>query len=220
MTETLGLSTEEAILMHKWFLDSKPGDNRMAGGLKALMDYAEVAAQTIGTVTAEAGNWFSNMFDTVGDFFKTTQVPTVNPNYVEPTGGVHFASGGIIPAKGGLINGPSHAAGGVRGTGRFNNVEVEGGEAIVNKNSTQKFLPLLSKLNELGGGNAFVSNSDRMLGGFKNLSGVGENNKTIHIKLNGTLKYSSNTVTAKMDLYELAEKIENITGGQSYSGVR
>lgn len=210
MTETLGLSTEEAILMHKWFLNSKPGDNPLSGGLKALMDYAKIAAEKIGAVTKGAADFVT----------ADSEVPTANPNYVEPTGSLHFASGGVIPAKGGLVMGPSHAAGGVRGTGMFGNIEVEGNEAIINKNSTQKFLPLLSKLNELGGGKAFVSNSDHMLGGFKNLSGVGENNKTIHIKLNGTLKYSSNIVTAKMDLYELAEKIENITGGQSYSGVR
>lgn len=48
---------------------------------------------------------------------------------------------------GGLLQGPSHAEGGIRGSGRFANVEVEGGEFIMNKQSTAKFLPLLKQMN-------------------------------------------------------------------------
>ncbi len=46
------------------------------------------------------------------------------------------------------IEGPSHANGGVR-------IEAEGGEAIINKRSTSMFLPLLSAINEAGGGVPF-----------------------------------------------------------------
>lgn len=48
---------------------------------------------------------------------------------------------------GGLISGPSHAQGGIRGTGRFANVEVEGGEFINNKISTANNLPALRMIN-------------------------------------------------------------------------
>ena len=51
-------------------------------------------------------------------------------------------------AKGGLLQGASHANGGIQGTGAFNNVEVEGGEFIVNKDATARNLPLLSAINE------------------------------------------------------------------------
>lgn len=47
--------------------------------------------------------------------------------------------------KGGMINGRSHNEGGV-------DINAEGGEAIINKRSTAAFLPLLSAINEAGGG--------------------------------------------------------------------
>lgn len=52
-------------------------------------------------------------------------------------------------ARGKYIEGPSHAAGGVH-------IEAEGGETIINKKSSRMFLPLLSAINELGGGVPFV----------------------------------------------------------------
>lgn len=59
-------------------------------------------------------------------------------------------------AEGGLLQGRSHAEGGipltVGGQGGF---EAEGGEAIINKKSTSMFKPLLSAINEAGGGVAF-----------------------------------------------------------------
>lgn len=47
--------------------------------------------------------------------------------------------------KGGMVNGRSHNEGGV-------DINAEGGEAIINKRSTAAFLPLLSAINEAGGG--------------------------------------------------------------------
>ena len=49
-------------------------------------------------------------------------------------------------AKGGVLNGPSHAQGGVKTS--FG--ELEGGEYVVNKRSTQSFMPLLSAINSVG----------------------------------------------------------------------
>ena len=48
--------------------------------------------------------------------------------------------------KGGLLNGPSHANGGMHITG--SNIEVEGGEYIINKESSKKYLGLLEAINE------------------------------------------------------------------------
>lgn len=50
-------------------------------------------------------------------------------------------------ADGGMLKGPSHADGGIRGTGRFNNIEVEGGEFVVNKRDTARNLSLLTAIN-------------------------------------------------------------------------
>ena len=51
-------------------------------------------------------------------------------------------------ADGGVLNGPSHAAGGIK----LGNLEVEGGEAVINKRSTSRFLPLLDAINAAGNG--------------------------------------------------------------------
>jgi hypothetical protein len=57
-------------------------------------------------------------------------------------------------AEGGIVNGPSHAEGGVpftvRGQGGY---EMEGGEYIVNKKSTQKYKTLLDQINGYGKSN-------------------------------------------------------------------
>ena len=66
------------------------------------------------------------------------------------------AARGMLLEDGGMINGNSHANGGVPFSvdGQLG-FEAEGGEAIINKRSTQMFAPLLSAINEAGGGVAF-----------------------------------------------------------------
>lgn len=55
-------------------------------------------------------------------------------------------------AKGGILQGNSHADGGIQTA--FG--ELEGGEAVINKNSTKLFRPILSALNRAGGGKSFA----------------------------------------------------------------
>jgi hypothetical protein len=54
--------------------------------------------------------------------------------------------------RGGTLFGPSHEEGGIRGTGAFGGIEVEGGEMIINKRSARMYGPLLSRINQAGGG--------------------------------------------------------------------
>lgn len=63
---------------------------------------------------------------------------------------------GTVAARGMIIRGKSHAEGGVPFTvnGR-SGFEAEGGEAIINKRSTAMFRPLLSEINQIGGGRKF-----------------------------------------------------------------
>lgn len=51
--------------------------------------------------------------------------------------------------KGGLLYGKSHEEGGIKTDG---GIELEGNEMVINKRSTAAFLPLLSAINEAGGG--------------------------------------------------------------------
>ena len=66
------------------------------------------------------------------DFQKESAPPTMGKNY----------------AMGGMIEGPRHSQGGVP-------LEAEGGEAIMTRGAVTAFAPLLSTLNQMGGGTSF-----------------------------------------------------------------
>ena len=53
-------------------------------------------------------------------------------------------------ANGGMLNGPSHAQGGMPILG--SNIEVEGGEFVVNKRSAKKYQNTLNAINSMGNG--------------------------------------------------------------------
>ena len=72
-----------------------------------------------------------------------------------------FEDGGLIPtmANGGMVNGPSHANGGVKySLARGGNVELEGGEGVINKRamSIPSVRNQASRLNQIGGGVTFA----------------------------------------------------------------
>lgn len=68
-----------------------------------------------------------------------------------------FEKGGLLKFNnGGVLNGPSHANGGIPfSVGGRLGFEAEGGEAIINKRSTAMFRPMLSAINAAGGGVSF-----------------------------------------------------------------
>jgi hypothetical protein len=65
-----------------------------------------------------------------------------------------YKQGGILKRKtmagGGLVVGPSHEYGGVKFQG--GGIELEGNEAVINRNSTVNYMGLLSQINQSGGG--------------------------------------------------------------------
>lgn len=93
-------------------------------------------------------------------------------------------------AEGGILQGKSHAQGGipftVAGQAGF---EAEGGEAIINKKSTKMFAPLLSAINQAGGGIPFNTQAGTIFarGGVPNITtaaqrqvdGISANNDAI-----------------------------------------
>jgi hypothetical protein len=54
--------------------------------------------------------------------------------------------------EGGLIGGRRHAQGGVM-------IEAEGGEAVMTRGAVSMFAPMLSMMNQMGGGTSFSSNA-------------------------------------------------------------
>lgn len=98
--------------------------------------------------------------------------------------------------KGGMLYGPPHSQGGMPILG--SNIEVEGGEYVVNKNSAKKFKNTLNAINSMGnggiitprkmaGGGSIVVNQ----GGIGTSSSLGVENVSvdpININLSGTIK--------------------------------
>ena len=71
---------------------------------------------------------------------------------------ITFANGGMIEefANGGMVHGKSHAQGGEKFAVGGRVVELEGGEAVINKRSTAMFGRQLSAMNAAGGGVKFA----------------------------------------------------------------
>lgn len=80
------------------------------------------------------------------------QIATIAASPIEAAdGGLLTEDGGLTKLEtGGVVQGPSHAAGGVRGTGAFNNVEVEGGEAVIPRDATERNAEVIHKLLTVG----------------------------------------------------------------------
>ena len=118
--------------------------------------------------------------------------------------------GGLIPqfADGGMVHGPSHAQGGVKFNAGGRVVELEGGEAVINKRSTAMFHSQLSSMNQAGGGKRFAdggimpgtSNMLSSVGGGINMAGFTEeiingiNNKKV-IVTESDISTSQNNVS-------------------------
>ena len=68
-----------------------------------------------------------------------------------------FGNGGVVEyANGGMVHGRSHAQGGEKFAVGGRVVELEGGEAVINKRSTAMFRNQLSAMNAAGGGVKFA----------------------------------------------------------------
>ena len=89
--------------------------------------------------------------------------------------GQKFARGGMIEefANGGMVHGKSHAQGGERFAVGGRVVELEGGEAVINKRSTAMFSSQLSAMNAAGGGVKFAD------GGLLNQAFISANNNSM-----------------------------------------
>lgn len=82
--------------------------------------------------------------------YENTTIESKDTN-MNVSGDVYLNGEKITPQKGangGLLVGPSHAGGGMKIA--HSNIEVEGGEFVVNKNATRKNIDLLTKINAPG----------------------------------------------------------------------
>ena len=114
------------------------------------------AKATIDTYLAASAALASAGNPIVGAVFAALAIAQGLAN-VAQINGVQFGRGGLVQFNnGGLLNGPSHAQGGIPfSVGGRVGFEAEGGEAIINKRSTAMFRSQLSAINAAGGGVRF-----------------------------------------------------------------
>lgn len=146
--------------------------NRLDSGLIAQEEYdsqvakldADLAKKQAklereAAIREKAMNTFSVIINTAAAIMETYKKlgwPLALPGIIQIgiTSAAQLATIAAAPlpkaSRGGLISGPTHAAGGVP-------IEAEGGETIINRRSSKAYLELLSLINQAGGGVPFVA---------------------------------------------------------------
>ena len=99
-------------------------------------------------------------------------------------------------ANGGMVHGNSHAQGGEKFAVGGRVVELEGGEAVINKRSTSMFKGQLSAMNAAGGGVKFAD------GGLMNMPSFAQSqfNATSQAGMMGAMGQSSRVVVVESDI--------------------
>ena len=109
-----------------------------------------------------------------------------------------FEKGGVVEAyaNGGMVQGKSHAQGGEKFAVGGRVVELEGGEAVINKRSTAMFKNQLSAMNAAGGGVKFAD------GGLMNMPSFAQSqfNAVGQENMMGAIGQNSRVVVVEADI--------------------
>ena len=119
-----------------------------------------------------------------------------------------FGDGGIIEtfANGGMVHGKSHAQGGEKFAVGGRVVELEGGEAVINKRSTAMFSRQLSAMNSAGGGVKFADGGLLNMPSFsqQQFNAIGQN------QMAGAIGGSSKVVVVEADITDSQNSVSVI----------
>ena len=176
------LENEELVESEKQLIKEESNAKILALQKKAVDNELKEQQRQVAQTSALFGN-LSSVVKSLGVEFKGLAIAqatidtyaAANAAYrsgaaLSPLAGVAAAAAAIVSglanvnsiknqkfALGGMVDGPSHANGGVKFAvgGRVN--ELEGGEAVINKRSTKMFAPMLSAMNVAGGGVKFAN---------------------------------------------------------------
>jgi hypothetical protein len=109
-------------------------------------------------------------------------------------------------AKGGILSGKSHAQGGIKTP--FG--ELEGGEAVINKRSTNMFKGTLSRINEAGGGVRFASGGILGQGTSQGTTQEGTDLGGILTTLNDRLSQPIRSFVVESDVSETQNRVSRL----------
>ena len=119
-----------------------------------------------------------------------------------------FGNGGVIDtfAHGGMVHGKSHAQGGEKFAVGGRVVELEGGEAVINKRSTAMFRNQLSAMNVAGGGVKFAD------GGLMNMPSFAQSqfNATSQAGMMGAIGQGGKVVVVESDISDVQNTVSVI----------
>jgi len=119
-----------------------------------------------------------------------------------------FGNGGVIEefANGGMVHGKSHAQGGEKFAVGGRVVELEGGEAVINKRSTAMFGRQLSAMNAAGGGVKFADGGLLNQPSFsqQQFNAIGQN------QMMGAMGSSSKVVVVEADITDSQNSVSVI----------
>ncbi|QDP67822.1 MAG: putative minor tail protein [Prokaryotic dsDNA virus sp.] len=128
-----------------------------------------------------------------------------------------FEDGGIIAsddkyAKGGMVYGKSHAQGGEKFSAGGRVVELEGGEAVINRKSTAMFRNQLSAMNEAGGGVRFADGGLLTSPQFTNSEFAAQN----QLQMRDAMDRQKKVVVVESDITESQSTVSVIQSNASF----
>ncbi len=127
----------------------------------ALLEILVETAAAVAKIKIQAAILASNPFTLAAAPIALAQIPfAIGAGVIQAAviQAQKYANGGMIEefANGGMVHGRSHAQGGEKFAVGGRVVELEGGEAVINKRSTSMFRNQLSAMNAAGGGVKFA----------------------------------------------------------------
>jgi len=123
---------------------------------------------------------------------------------------ISFGNGGVVEyANGGMVHGRSHAQGGEKFAVGGRVVELEGGEAVINKRSTAMFRNQLSAMNSAGGGVKFADGGLLNMPSFsqQQFNALGQN------QMMGAMGGSSKVVVVEADITDSQNTVSVLQAG-------
>jgi len=160
----------------------------IATSFEAMADYGKAIADA-----AADSPWYLKIINVVG--LIASMASTLSLIKSMKSG---FGDGGVIDtfADGGMVHGKSHAQGGEKFAVGGRVVELEGGEAVINKRSTSMFRNQLSAMNAAGGGVKFAD------GGLMNMPSFAQSqfNATSQAGMMGAIGQGGRVVVVESDI--------------------